>query len=223
MAGIRTNAAAEVLGVSPNTLRSWERRYGFPKPRRTLGNHRHYELLELQTLRDALAQTGNISSAVELARQRQAAPANGDGRSRPSRPSTRARPTGRWRRAWRSARSSGRSRSCCCRRRPPRRRPRSRRRARVRLPLGDGLAARRPPSRLRRLAPGRDPAARLEPGPGRRGGPRPGARPDPAPRRLPGPDALQRARRGAARAGPRRARPDRDRPLRPRRRHRRPR
>ena len=79
MAGIRTNAAAEVLGVSPNTLRSWERRYGFPKPRRTVGNHRHYELLELQTLRDALAQTGNISSAVELARQRQDEPANGDG------------------------------------------------------------------------------------------------------------------------------------------------
>ncbi len=79
MAGIRTNAAAEVLGVSPNTLRSWERRYGFPKPSRTAGNHRHYELLELQTLRDALAQTGNISSAVELARQRQAEPANGEG------------------------------------------------------------------------------------------------------------------------------------------------
>lgn len=79
MAGIRTNAAAEVLGVSPNTLRSWERRYGFPKPRRTAGNHRNYELVELQTLRDALAQTGNISSAIELARQRQAAPASGAG------------------------------------------------------------------------------------------------------------------------------------------------
>ncbi len=79
MAGIRTNAAAEVLGVSPNTLRSWERRYGFPTPKRTAGNHRHYELLELQTLRDALAQTGNISSAVALARQRQDEPANGDG------------------------------------------------------------------------------------------------------------------------------------------------
>ena len=76
MAGIRTNAAAEVLGVSPNTLRSWERRYGYPVPKRTAGNHRNYELVELQTLRDALAQTGNISSAVELARQRQAAPAS---------------------------------------------------------------------------------------------------------------------------------------------------
>ncbi|MGE5407504.1 MAG: MerR family DNA-binding transcriptional regulator [Syntrophothermus sp.] len=79
MPGIRTNAAAEVLGVSPNTLRSWERRYGYPQPRRTAGNHRNYELVELQTLRDALAETGNISSAIELARQRQAAPADGNG------------------------------------------------------------------------------------------------------------------------------------------------
>ncbi len=78
MPGIRTNAAAEVLGVSPNTLRSWERRYGYPTPKRTPGNHRNYELVELQTLRDALAQTGNISSAIELARQRQSAPATGD-------------------------------------------------------------------------------------------------------------------------------------------------
>lgn len=78
MSGIRTNAAAEVLGVSPNTLRSWERRYGYPKPKRTAGNHRNYELVELQTLRDALDQTGNIAAAIELARQRQAAPAGGD-------------------------------------------------------------------------------------------------------------------------------------------------
>jgi len=79
MPGIRTNAAAEVLGVSPNTLRSWERRYGYPVPKRTQGNHRNYELIELQTLRDALAETGNISSAIELARQRQEAPAGGGG------------------------------------------------------------------------------------------------------------------------------------------------
>jgi DNA-binding transcriptional MerR regulator len=77
MPGIRTNAAAEVLGVSPNTLRSWERRYGYPVPKRTVGNHRNYELVELQTLRDALAETGNISSAIALTRQRQSAPASG--------------------------------------------------------------------------------------------------------------------------------------------------
>jgi DNA-binding transcriptional MerR regulator len=77
--GIRTNAAAELLGVSPNTLRSWERRFGYPQPERTPGNHRQYELLALQTLRDALAETGNISSAIELARQRQGAPASQTG------------------------------------------------------------------------------------------------------------------------------------------------
>jgi DNA-binding transcriptional MerR regulator len=76
MTGIRTNAAAEILGVNPNTLRSWERRFGFPQPERTPGNHRQYQLLELQTLRDALAETGNIASAIELARQRQSAPAS---------------------------------------------------------------------------------------------------------------------------------------------------
>ncbi|HVT00144.1 MAG TPA: MerR family DNA-binding transcriptional regulator [Solirubrobacterales bacterium] len=78
MPGIRTNAAAEVLGVSPNTLRSWERRYGFPTPERTAGNHRNYDLVELQTLREALAQTGNISSAVALARQRGEEPVGDD-------------------------------------------------------------------------------------------------------------------------------------------------
>jgi MerR family transcriptional regulator, light-induced transcriptional regulator len=79
VSGIRTNAAAELLGVSPNTLRSWERRFGYPKPRRTSGGHRQYELTELEALRRALLETHNISSAIELARQR------GEGPSSPSR------------------------------------------------------------------------------------------------------------------------------------------
>jgi DNA-binding transcriptional MerR regulator len=70
MSGIRTNAAAELLGVSPNTLRSWERRFGYPQPRRTSGGHRQYDLAELEALRRALHQTHNISSAIEVARQR---------------------------------------------------------------------------------------------------------------------------------------------------------
>ena len=79
MSGIRTNAAAELLGVSPNTLRSWERRFSYPKPRRTQGGHRQYDLAELESLRRALLETHNISSAIELARQR------GEGPSSPSR------------------------------------------------------------------------------------------------------------------------------------------
>src|ERR1700754_1442717 len=79
MSGIRTNAAAELLGVSPNTLRSWERRFGYPQPRRTAGGHRQYDLTELESLRRALMETHNISSAIELARQR------GEGPSSPTR------------------------------------------------------------------------------------------------------------------------------------------
>jgi DNA-binding transcriptional MerR regulator len=70
MSVIRTNAAAAILGVSPNTLRSWERRFGYPKPRRTQGGHRQYELAEVEALREAFAETHNISSAISLARER---------------------------------------------------------------------------------------------------------------------------------------------------------
>ena len=76
MSGIRINAAAEMLGVSTSTLRSWERRLGYPQPGRTPGNHRLYELDEVQALRDALRETHNISSAVEVARQRGRGPAS---------------------------------------------------------------------------------------------------------------------------------------------------
>ncbi len=79
MSGIRTNAAAVMLGVSPNTLRSWERRYGFPRPDRSAGGHRQYALTEIESLRLTLAETHNVSSAVSLARER------GEGPSSPSR------------------------------------------------------------------------------------------------------------------------------------------
>ena len=76
MAGIRINAAAEMLGVSTSTLRSWERRLGYPHPRRTPGNHRIYELDEVEALREALRETQNISSAIQVARQRGRGPAS---------------------------------------------------------------------------------------------------------------------------------------------------
>jgi DNA-binding transcriptional MerR regulator len=77
MSGIRTNAAAVMLGVSPNTLRSWERRYGFPRPRRSPGGHRQYALSEIESLRATLAETHNVSSAIALARQRGEGPSSG--------------------------------------------------------------------------------------------------------------------------------------------------
>ena len=70
MNGIRTNAAAVMLGISPNTLRSWERRYSFPQPHRSAGGHRQYSLTEIEALRLTLAETHNVSSAISLARER---------------------------------------------------------------------------------------------------------------------------------------------------------
>ena len=86
-------------------------------PKRTVGNHRNYELVELQTLRDALA-----ADRQHLLGDRARPPAPGGAGQRrqtcwpPSRASTRPPPTARSRRASRCARSSARSRSCCCRR-----------------------------------------------------------------------------------------------------------
>lgn len=71
--GLRTNTAAALLGVSASTLRTWERRYGFPRPLRSEGGHRQYDRGEIEALRDAYAETGHAASAVELARTRGAA------------------------------------------------------------------------------------------------------------------------------------------------------
>src|ERR1700681_2113263 len=76
MSGIRTNAAAVMLGVSPNTLRSWERRYGFPSPQRSPRGHRQYALAEIEALRMTMAETHNVSSAISLARERGEGPSS---------------------------------------------------------------------------------------------------------------------------------------------------
>ncbi len=65
-----------MLGVSPNTLRSWERRYSFPRPHRSPGGHRQYALAEIESLRLALAETHNVSSAISLARERGEGPSS---------------------------------------------------------------------------------------------------------------------------------------------------
>jgi DNA-binding transcriptional MerR regulator len=71
MSAVRTTTAAAMLGVSPSTLRSWERRHGFPRPRRSDGGQRRYELDDLTELREALARTGGeIAAAAELVRSR---------------------------------------------------------------------------------------------------------------------------------------------------------
>jgi DNA-binding transcriptional MerR regulator len=66
---LKTSEAAVLLNVSPNTLRAWERRFGFPKPQRSPGKHRLFTHGEVAALRDALQEGLSISSAVSRARE----------------------------------------------------------------------------------------------------------------------------------------------------------
>src|SRR5947199_1413266 len=73
---LKTSEAAALLNVSPNTLRAWERRFGFPKPQRSPGKHRLFTHGEIASLRDALQEGLSISSAVSRAREGLAADTN---------------------------------------------------------------------------------------------------------------------------------------------------
>ena len=64
---LKTSEAAALLNVSPNTLRAWERRFGFPKPQRSPGKHRLFTHGEVAALRDALQEGLSISSAISRA------------------------------------------------------------------------------------------------------------------------------------------------------------
>ncbi len=73
---LKTSEAAALLNVSPNTLRAWERRFGFPRPQRSPGKHRLFTHGEVAALRDALQEGLSISSAVSRAREGLAADSN---------------------------------------------------------------------------------------------------------------------------------------------------
>ncbi len=93
MSVIRTNAAAALLGVSPDTLRSWESRFGYPTPKRTEGGHRQFDLVEIEALRQALVETKDISSATRWRASAARGPRPPRGCAPRSRCSVRRRPT----------------------------------------------------------------------------------------------------------------------------------
>ena len=62
---------SELLSIPVPTIRSWERRYGFPAPARTDGRHRRYapdEIHLLRSLRDEITRGHAARQAVEIVR-----------------------------------------------------------------------------------------------------------------------------------------------------------
>src|SRR4030042_3901514 len=62
-------AVIHEIGLSPATLRAWERRYGLLKPQRSPGGHRLYSEYDIEILKWLVARQAEgltISRAVEL-------------------------------------------------------------------------------------------------------------------------------------------------------------
>jgi MerR family transcriptional regulator, light-induced transcriptional regulator len=69
---LRASEVANLIGVPLPTIRSWERRYEWPRPARTTGGHRRYtpdEVDQLRALRDEIARGTPPRDAVVLLRQ----------------------------------------------------------------------------------------------------------------------------------------------------------
>ena len=65
------SAVSALLAIPVPTIRSWERRYGFPVPARTDGKHRRYstdEIDQLRALRDEITRGRAARDAVEIVR-----------------------------------------------------------------------------------------------------------------------------------------------------------
>ncbi|HEX8099799.1 MAG TPA: MerR family transcriptional regulator [Actinomycetota bacterium] len=65
--GASIGEVSALLGIPVPTLRSWERRYGAPRPARTEGGHRRYteaEVEQLRRIRDGINPGGRRASDV---------------------------------------------------------------------------------------------------------------------------------------------------------------
>jgi MerR family transcriptional regulator, light-induced transcriptional regulator len=72
---IQISEVSRMLGIPVPTIRSWERRYGFPSPDRTDGKHRRYsrdEVELLRELRDEITRGHPASEAVGIVADRRA-------------------------------------------------------------------------------------------------------------------------------------------------------
>ncbi|MFF0740336.1 MerR family transcriptional regulator [Streptomyces sp. NPDC004111] len=78
--GFSTGEVARRLGVSPTTVRSWDRRYGIGTGVRTQGNHRRWSADDMACLERMCALTATGVPPAEAARLASAAPAPADTR-----------------------------------------------------------------------------------------------------------------------------------------------
>src|SRR5215467_1980796 len=69
-ARLSIGAVARATGLSPDTLRIWQKRYGFPVPERRPSGHRTYSISDVRRLRriaEALARGHRPGQVVPLA------------------------------------------------------------------------------------------------------------------------------------------------------------
>jgi MerR family transcriptional regulator, light-induced transcriptional regulator len=70
--GMTIAGVSSLLGIPVPTIRSWERRYGFPRPARTPGKHRRYsvdEIDQLRMMRDEITRGHAAGEAVDVVRR----------------------------------------------------------------------------------------------------------------------------------------------------------
>ena len=87
-------ALARMLGVSPNTLRTWDRRYGLGPTVREDGRHRRYSEGDERRLRRMVALTASgmsTAAAAAMARDESAEPQSPSGAADPFEPATAVR------------------------------------------------------------------------------------------------------------------------------------
>lgn len=98
--GLTTGAVARRLGVSPTTLRSWDRRYGMGPAAREGGRHRRWAPEDVAMLEEMCRLTASGAPPAEAARIARAARTGAEGPGAilgavsGTAPGTRARPTG---------------------------------------------------------------------------------------------------------------------------------
>lgn len=86
MESLSIGAVVRLTGISADTLRTWERRYGFPTPERNQSGHRRYARSEFERLvlvKELVAQGHRPSEVIRMSLQKLVA-ASGQGETKPA-------------------------------------------------------------------------------------------------------------------------------------------